>query len=171
MSAINWRAFAEAAKEAARESIDLARRADHECHFTHRGIEVLAVDKDGERIGDPLDYLEVKDLSGKRLAAIVKHQAPGQWDSITIQGGVDCYESLDHCMKHPDDYEPMVEVWDVSDQDIPGDNERHKVEYWERKRIEKALAATSTRLASQDTERERKGYKDAYSQPAAWVDA
>jgi len=119
MSAINYIELAKAARAAAAECIALARRQDRQCHFTQRGVEVLAIDSDGERIGDPLDYLDVKEISGKRLQRIVEHNAPAQYHHIAVQGGLDCYESFALAMQYPDDYEPQTDCWDVDSDDLP----------------------------------------------------
>ena len=117
MSTLDYLQLARAAKAAAADCIAECRRYARTGHYTHRGVEVLAIDHLGERIGDPLDYLEVKEISGKRLAAIVKHHAPAQWDSICVQGGVDGYESFQDAMKYPEDYEPMVGEWEANSDD------------------------------------------------------
>lgn len=120
MSAPDWVAISKAAREAAAEAIASCRRAHPGAHFTQRSVEIIAADESGERIGDPLEYLTVKELSGKRLAQVVRDHAPAQYASITVQGGIDAYDSFEDAMRYPDDYDPMVECWDVStDDDLP----------------------------------------------------
>lgn len=129
MSAIDYLQLSKAARAAAAECIALARRNDPQCHFTQRGVEVLAIDQDGERIGDPLDYLDVKQLSGKCLQAIITDHAPAQYHSICVQGGLDCYSSFQDAMQYPDDYEPMADTWEVNTADLANEvtgAERHK---------------------------------------------
>ena len=117
MKKIHYIQFAKAAQAAAAECIAIARQHDPKLHFVQRGVEVLAIDQEGDRIGDPLDYIDVKQISGKRLHSIVSLHAPAQFDSICVQGGLDCYESFTHAMRYPDDYEPMCDCWDVNSAD------------------------------------------------------
>lgn len=128
MSVINYIELAKAAKAAAAECIALARRADRSCHFTQRGVDVLAIDHDGERIEPVLDIIEVREISGKRLQQIVESQAPAQYHHIAVQGGIDCHESLQDALKYPDDYEPMVDCWDVDSDQLPSASERQPLD-------------------------------------------
>ena len=117
MSAIDYLQLSKAAKVAAAECIAMARRADPQCHHTQRHVEILAIDATGERIEPPLDYIDVKEISGKRLHAIITFHAPAQYHSITVQGGLDCYPSFQYAMQNPDDYEPMTDTWEVDSAD------------------------------------------------------
>ncbi|MDH3412440.1 MAG: hypothetical protein OER87_07505 [Gammaproteobacteria bacterium] len=119
MSAINYIKLAKAAKAAAAECIALARRQDQQCHFTQRGVDVLAIDENGERIEPVLDIIEVKEISGKRLQRIVETQAPAQYHHICVQGGLDAHNSFQDAMQYPDEYEPGVAWWDVNSNDVP----------------------------------------------------
>lgn len=118
MNKIDYLQFAKAAQVAASECIANCRRQHQSGHYTQRGVMVLAIDAEGERIGDPIEYLEVKEISGKRLRSIVNTRAPGQWDSITVQGGIDEYDSFTDAMQYPDEYNPQVEGWDVNSNDL-----------------------------------------------------
>jgi len=118
MSAINYIMLAKAAKAAASECIASCRRQAASGHFTHRGVEVLAIDDQDERIEPPLDYINVKELTGKRLQQIVTTRAPAQWHSICVQGGCDGYSSFQEAMQYPDDYDPGCEWWDVDSTDL-----------------------------------------------------
>jgi hypothetical protein len=120
MCKINYIKLAQTAQLQARETINLCRRSDHHAHYTQRSVEVIAVDDQGERIGDPLGYLDVKQISGKLLASIVIASAPAQWDSITVQGGINAYNSFADFMRDPDDYYPQVDSWAVNSNDISG---------------------------------------------------
>jgi hypothetical protein len=119
MSAINYIELAKAAKAAAADCIAQARRQDQGCHFTQRAVEVLAIDDRGERIEPVLDWIEVKEISGKRLQRIVEQHAPAQYHHIAVQGGLDCYSSFADAMQYPDDYEPLTDCWDVDSHDLP----------------------------------------------------
>jgi hypothetical protein len=119
MSVINYIELAKAAKAAAAECIALARRQDRSCHFTQRGVDILAIDEHGERIEPVLDIIEVREISGKRLQQIVESQAPAQYHHIAVQGGLDCYSSFQDAMQYPDDYEPMTDCWDVDSDQLP----------------------------------------------------
>ena len=124
MSAVNWVAISKAARAAAAESIASCRRAHPGAHFVHRQVEILAIDADGERIGDQLDFLLLKELSGKTLAQVVRDHAPAQYDHIVVQGGIDAYDSLRDCLEEAD-YDPMVDCWEVSTlDDLPTPSER-----------------------------------------------
>ncbi len=111
---VNYIEIAKRARVAARDCITSARQECRRNHFTHRGIEVLAIDEHGDRIGDPLDYLEVKTISGKQLSEVVRHHAPAQYDYICIQGGIDFHENLQDALKYPDDYTPMWDEWAIN---------------------------------------------------------
>ena len=128
MSAINYIELAKASKAAASECIAAIRSEYRTEHFTHRGVELLAIDEHGDRIGDPLEYLEVKELSGKRLERAIVDHAPAQYSYICVQGGIDGYDSFPAAMKYPDDYEPMVSEWAVDSNDVPGPGERIPIE-------------------------------------------
>lgn len=129
MSAPDWVAISKAAREAAAEAIASCRRAHPGAHFVQRQVEILAIDENHERIGDPLDYLLLKECSGKRLAQVVRDHAPAQYAYICVQGGIDAFDSFQDAMAYPDDYEPMVECWDVSTaDDLPGKGERIPLE-------------------------------------------
>jgi hypothetical protein len=117
MKKIDYLQLAKAAQVAAAECIATARRNDPQCHHVHRGVDVLALDQDGERIGDTLDIIDVKQISGKRLREIVTNHAPAQYHSICVQGGLDCYESFAEAMRYPEDYEPLTDCWDVDSND------------------------------------------------------
>jgi len=124
MSSVNWIAIAKACREAAAESIASCRRHHPGAHYVHRQVEILAIDADGERIGDQLDFLLLRELSGKRLAQVVADHAPAQYDHICVQGGIDAYDSLQDFLQDYD-YDPMVECWDVSTKDdLPKSTER-----------------------------------------------
>ena len=128
MSTINYIGLAKASREAAAECIGAIRSQYRTGHFTQRGVEILAIDEHGERIGDPIEYLEVKELSGKRLERAIVDHAPAQYSYICVQGGLDGYDSFQDAMKYPDDYDPMVSEWAVDSNDIPGDGERIPLE-------------------------------------------
>lgn len=128
MSQINYIELAKAAKAAAAECIALARRQDQSCHFTQRGVDVLAIDEHGERIEPVLDIIEVRDITGKRLKQIIEAQAPAQYHHIAVQGGLDCYSSFHDAMTYPDDYEPMTDCWDVDSHQLPTKSERVPLE-------------------------------------------
>lgn len=125
MSTVDWIAISKAAQVAARESIASCRRAHPGAHFVQRHVEVLAIDEHDERIGDPLAYLTVKELSGKALAQVVRDHAPAQYAYITVQGGIDGFDSFQDAMAYPDDYDPGVDWWSVDTRDnLPGQGER-----------------------------------------------
>jgi len=118
MKTIDYLQFSKAAKAAASECIALARRNDPQCHHVQRHVEILAIDEQGERIEPPLDYIDVKEISGKRLQMIVNTQAPAQWFSICVQGGLDCHENFTQAMANPENYEPMTDTWEVDSNDL-----------------------------------------------------
>ena len=118
MSAVDWVMISKAARAAAAESIAACRRSHPGGHFIQRHVEVLAIDHDDERIGDPLEYLELRELSGKRLAQVVRDHAPAQYAYITVQGGIDGYSSFSEAMAYPDDYDPGCDWWEVNTRDL-----------------------------------------------------
>lgn len=128
MKKINYIGLAKAAKAAAAECIASARRHDQGAHYVQRGVDVIAIGDDGERIEPVLDTLEVRQLSGKRLAQVVRDHAPAQYAYICVQGGIDAYDSFDVAMRWPDDYSPQVDCWDVDSDNLPSKDERIPLE-------------------------------------------
>lgn len=118
--------FAQTAVKEARATIDECRNSDRfvpNVHFTHRGVEILAINADGERAGNgEARFLELKELSGKALAievAILMQYHGDEVASICIQGGIDAHESLatflEAARNYGDsDYDPLVDEWEVS---------------------------------------------------------
>lgn len=109
----DWVKIAKEAREAAEACINGLRREHRGAHFIHREVELIACDDQGERIGDPIAYLTVKELSGSKLAELVKLHAPAQYNYIAVQGGCDGYDSFADFMRYPDDYDPGCDWWDV----------------------------------------------------------
>ena len=138
----DWVQLAKDCRAAAAQAIMDCKRSDPNGHYTHRGVEVLSIDDKGERFDcDPLDYLEVKQISGKQLRTIAEHATPG-WTSIAIQGGVDGYDSYKNAMQYPDDYIPWVASWDIDSDEIPGNGKVSQDESAKRENV-------STRATSQ----------------------
>lgn len=128
MSAVDWVSVSKAARAAAADAIAGCRRHCPSAHYVHRQVEILAIDENHERIGDQLDFLLLKELSGKRLAQVVRDHAPAQYSYICVQGGIDAYDSFQDFMDDYD-YEPMVECWEVnSTDDFPTASERIPLE-------------------------------------------
>lgn len=118
--------MAKSATAAARKCIENARR-DRErfyskTHFTHRSVDVVAINADGERCGDgsPI-FLELSQLSGRALkdAAAELRRHYDDVVEICVQGGIDAHESFAAFMRDAreygwGDYDPQVDEWEVS---------------------------------------------------------
>jgi hypothetical protein len=117
------RTYASVAKEfreKAKRVMASCKKSDRSAHFTHRGCEIIALDKKGFRHeGDYIDYLDMNEVTGKRVKEIVDHElayAERCGDTIhgfSLDGGIDYHESFTIAMKYPDDYEPMYDTYEV----------------------------------------------------------
>lgn len=118
---------AQQAKKAARQCIESCRndrdRFRRDAYFLHRGVDVVAVNAAGERcgLGDPV-FLEVHQLSGVALKDAARQLFSTHGEDmveISIQGGVDAFESFAEFMRDcrefggPGDYDPQVDEWEV----------------------------------------------------------
>lgn len=106
---------AKQAKELAGRCIKAARSADRKAYFTHREVEILPLNSEGERAEmDQPEWMPLAQLSGKTLqAAAERLQAdhPKDCKFIGVGGGVDAYESFSEKMAaardlYDADYEP-----------------------------------------------------------------
>lgn len=131
MSCFNYIAIAKRARAAARATIQQARAGYHQHHFTHRGVEVIALDNLGERIGDVLDYFEANSVSGAQIQRTVQRYAPAQYKDIAIQGGIDCHDTFQAFMNNPDDYTPMWSEWCVDTTGDPDEIDGSLINPWE----------------------------------------
>jgi len=121
--------FAQHVTKLARDCMADAKREPNRFHFTHRGVEVIGLDKDGERIGSHWpEFLEVNQISGKAIARCADTLKGYDENvvAISVQGGLDAHDSFadfmasHHLMNDSafDDYEPNYSCWDSSDAPI-----------------------------------------------------
>lgn len=100
-----------------RYKVDLRHKGCRD-HLTHRGVEVLGLDADGERTED-IEYLDMKWISGKRFkqAAVDMLDNPAV-KAIYFGGGLDQHEPFAEYMAAQreggwSDYEPGVHYWGI----------------------------------------------------------
>lgn len=143
MSQFNYIDLAKRAREAARAAIKAARAGNRQHHFTHRGVEVIALDSNAERIGDPLDYLNANSVSGAQIRYAVERYAPAQYSHIAVQGGVDCFESFQAFMDEPDDYTPMWSEWVVDTTGAEDEIDGESIAQVDREKVSRAIAGNA----------------------------
>ena len=102
------------AKRAAIDTIAQNRRADRRAYFTHREVELVAVDKEGERVGDTVFLNKPASLTVKSvktgMAELEGDEVAGFW----LQGGVDEFESVaEFFASNGDNYSPYAGEWGV----------------------------------------------------------
>ena len=125
-----WDALAALAREAAADALVELRRADQSAaHYITGLVHVIAVDRDGERIGPALvAWHGTRELFGPAIADAVRSCAPAQYASIQILGEVAMYESKASWRNAERPLDPHVSAWSVADYDIPGRGERIPLE-------------------------------------------
>jgi hypothetical protein len=119
----------------AKEFRELAKVKMAECkagnriyHYKHRGCEIIMLDALGCRHDgyDP-DYLDMGEVSGKRVREIVGHflaeeerSSTTAWSraddpicGFSLDGGIDVYDNFADAMRYPDDYEPWYDSYEV----------------------------------------------------------
>ena len=113
------------AKQLAKDCIAESRKTLPQNHHTHRGVDVVAYDAKGDRVGDP-EFLEVHKITGAQLKAAFQHLMRYDADKIvgiSIQGGIDTHDSFaEYMADHRDggwsDYEPMTNEWSLDIDDL-----------------------------------------------------
>jgi len=119
--------LAKSAKAAAKAVIKSCRRDrnrfEFKTHFTHRGVDVIAINADGERCsGDSPIFFDLNEISGRSLKDAAQTHIKHHGDDvveISVQGGIDAHESFAVFMEDArnggfGDYDPMVDEWECS---------------------------------------------------------
>tara|TARA_R110000765_G_scaffold118194_1_gene212328 strand:- start:2202 stop:2558 length:357 start_codon:yes stop_codon:yes gene_type:complete len=92
-------------------------RMGNSYYHKHRGVELIFMDAEGERISE-----EYYDLPNTITAAQIENDLKGAnltgVASICLQGGVDAYDSLESSIDDDADYAPMVGCWETMPIDI-----------------------------------------------------
>jgi len=94
------------------------RKAGNRDHLVHRGIEIIPLDANGERVED-VEYLDMKQGSGKQFAeAAYRMMKDPDVKSIYYGGGIDQYDPFPQYMEDMrnggwSDYAPGVHYWGI----------------------------------------------------------
>lgn len=115
-------------RELAKATMADCKKGNRRYHYKHRGCEIIMLDKDDCRHDgyDP-DYLDMNEVSGKQVKAIVdnflaeeKRDEGTKWSKadnpicgFSLDGGIDVYDDFATAMKYPDDYEPFYDSYEV----------------------------------------------------------